>query len=659
MSVRGIVAIANRGEVAIRIAATCRLRGYQPVLLIAEPDAGGLAARRVGRVEMLGPSTSEMNPDLVVAAAKRAGATFLHPGYGFLSERPALSAACERAGIGFLGPTPDTLAICGDKIETRRIAGQVGVPVMPASPSLSDDPAEWPELAETIGYPLLVKAAGGGGGASLRRADSPAQLVEAVESSRREAEAAGAGSTLYLERLLEHPRHIEVQVAGDGTRSIAIGDRDCSLQRRHQKVIEEAPAPNLPEATRRRLHNYAIAVAEAVKLRSLATVEFLYGSDDTIAFLEVNPRLQVEHPVTEATSGVDLVALQLDIAEGKGLAAAEPMPVPFGHAIECRLYAEDPTNHFLPNPGKIEVLALPFLPRLRVDPSYGAGDRIPASYDPLIAKLISWGEDRPTAIQLLEDGLAQTVVAGVATNRPWLLELLRLHEFAAVHHHTGTTERAAIQAGAPDDVALGALVASALDRPPSDDPWQALGPFRMSGAAEISFHGLQDDWEQVLTVAPGASDGSWDVRQAVEDGAIPRRLSWLKDGHGVWSIRFGDEPGLAAVLARPDGAVEVTSPGGRWFAQSGRRPPEAARQAARSDGLIRAPLPGKILRVPVEAGQAIEANQPLVIMSAMKIEFVLRAMSSGVVRQVSCQPDQQVDAGDLLVEVAPGEEAGV
>ncbi|HLI50827.1 MAG TPA: biotin carboxylase N-terminal domain-containing protein [Thermomicrobiaceae bacterium] len=657
MSERRIIAIANRGEVAIRIAATCRLRGYAPVLLIAEPDAGGLAARRIGRVEMLGPSTSEMDPERVVTAAMRAGATFLHPGYGFLSERPSLAEACERAGIVFLGPTPETLAICGDKIETRRIAEKVGVPVMPASTSLNDDSTTWLEEAVTVGFPLLVKAAGGGGGASLRRVNQPDELIEAVESSRREAQAAGAGSVLYLERFLERPRHIEVQVAGDGSRAIAIGDRDCSLQRRHQKVIEEAPAPNLPEESRRRLHRYAVTIAEAVKLRSLATVEFLYGSDGTIAFLEVNPRLQVEHPVTEATSGIDLVSLQIDIAEGKGLGSAEPVPAPTGHAIECRLYAEDPRNHFLPSPGRIEVLDLPYLPRLRVDPSYAAGDRIPASYDPLIAKLISWGSDREAAIRLLDDGLRQTAVAGVATNRPWLLRLLELPEFHDARHHTGTTELAGVQSQAPSELALATLIATSLDRPPSTDPWQALGPFRMSGAAEIAFQGLEGDWEEVVTVEP-AADGAWPVHPVGPDGGKPKRLRWLRDERGVWSVQFGGDSGLVAVARRPDGSIEVSDTAGRWLARPRRRALEAERKAAQNSGIIRAPLPGKILRVPVEVGQAIDDNQPLVIMSAMKIEFVLRAPISGVVRQISCAADQQVDAGDLLVEVAPAEGAG-
>lgn len=354
------VAIANRGEIAVRIAATCRLRGLQPVLITTEAELNSYAARVIGLSEIAGPAGAELDPDAVVAAALRAGCTYLHPGYGFLSERPALARACATAGITFIGPTAETLELCGDKVATRMVAQAAGVPLLAASTTLGEDPSDWTSEAERIGYPLLVKAVLGGGGASLRQVTNSAELVEAVASARREAEAAGAGQQLYLERFLTGARHIEVQVAGDGRHAVAIGERECSLQRRHQKVIEEAPATRLPEADRQRLYDYAVTIAETVKLSNLATVEFLYADDGTIAFIEVNPRLQVEHPVTELVSGLDLVALQLDLADGASVPAS--IPAPRGHAVEARLYAEDPANLFLPSPGTLNVLALPASP---------------------------------------------------------------------------------------------------------------------------------------------------------------------------------------------------------------------------------------------------------------------------------------------------------
>ena len=480
-------------------------------------------------------------------------------------------------------------------------------------------------------------------GASLRRVGDPGELTEAVASARREAEAAGAGPVLYLERFLEGARHIEVQVAGDGTRAIAIGDRECSLQRRHQKVIEEAPAPNLPDDARERLHTYAVAVAEAVGLVSLATIEFLYGADGTIAFLEVNPRLQVEHPVTEAVTGWDLVALQLDLAEGRAL--PEWAPAPNGHAIEARLYAEDPARHFLPSPGRLDVLALPIAPRLRVDAAYAAWDVIPDRYDPLIAKLIAWGANRDEALARLSDALSRTGVAGVATNRPWLIALLDAPEVRAGAYTTTTAATVAPPAGPPPRLASAALLATALDRPPSSDPWERIGPFRLTGAAEIAFHGVDTDWERVFAVEQ--KGGVWHV----DDGESQGSLRWWRGSDGLWTVAYGDELGTAAIARRGDGTIEVVTAAGRWLACSGRRAPESTRAAARADGTIRAPLPGKILRVPAEPDAPVEEGDPLVIMSAMKIEVVLRAPGSGRVRSIHCYPDQQVDAGDILVEL--------
>ncbi len=621
------------------------------MLVCGEPDQNGYAARMIGLVEVAGPSGAEIDPEAVVAAAKRAGCTYLHPGYGFLSERPALARACADAGITFIGPSAETLEHCGDKVATRAIAESADVPLLQASETLGDDPNEWRTAAERIGYPVLVKAVLGGGGASLRPVASADELVDAIESARREAEAAGAGPMLYLERFLPGARHIEVQVAGDGQRAIAIGERECSLQRRHQKVIEEAPAANLPDADRQKLFDYAVQVAEAVKLKSLATVEFLYGTDGTIAFIEVNPRLQVEHPVTELVTSIDLVALQLDIADGLPLPEID-RPTN-GHAIEARLYAEDPARHFLPSPGPIRVLSLPAAPNVRIDAGYQAGDRIPERYDPMIAKIIAWGDTRGVAIDRLHDALWQASVAGVATNRPWLIALLDDERVRDGRYDTRTATSIpapAAQDGPPSLIAAG-LVAMTLERPPSNDPWERIGPFRMGGASELAFHDPTGNWEIVASVEQVAGD--WQVSLGDQRAS----LKWRKGLDDVWTVEFAEIAGRVAIWRGADGVIEITSAQGRWFARSGRRSTESTRTAREADNNVRAPLPGKVIRVDAEPDGIVAEGDPLVILSAMKIEIVLRAPKRCRVKAVHCHPDEQVDAGDLLVEVVPEEES--
>jgi 3-methylcrotonyl-CoA carboxylase alpha subunit len=644
------VAIANRAEIAIRIAATCRLRGLQPVLITTDAEPESYAARVIGQIAHAGVAGAELDPDAVVAAARQAGCTYLHPGYGFLSERPSLARACASTGITFVGPSAETLELCGDKVATRAIAEASGVPLLAATPTLGDDPDEWTRAAADIGYPILVKAVQGGGGASLRQVANTGELVDAIASARREAEAAGAGPLLYLERFLSGARHIEVQVAGDGTHAVALGERECSLQRRHQKVIEEAPATRLPESDRQRLYRYAVTIAEAVKLKNLATVEFLYAPDGTIAFIEVNPRLQVEHPVTEVTSGLDLVALQLDLANGASLPSSAP---PHGHAIEARLYAEDPANLFLPSPGRISVLALPSAPGVRIDAGYQAHDRVPDRFDPMIAKLIAWGQTREQAVARLRDTLEQSAIAGVATNRSWLLALL---DDARVRDGNYDTQTAvAIPApsaeGDRPDLIQAALIAQTLERPPSNDPWERIGPFRMSGATELAFHDPNDGWEIVASVE--RSGAGWQL--SLGDTTVP--LAWQRGDDGVWTITLGPQSARFAIAGAPGDTIEVSGAAGRWFARAGRRPLASNSRARATDNAIRAPLPGKVIRVEAAPDQLVAEGAPLIILSAMKIEIVLRAPRDCRVREVHCHPEDQVDAGALLVELIPEEDA--
>lgn len=636
------VAIANRAEIAVRIATTCRRLDMIPVLLAGEPDLDGYAARSIGLVEPLGSAGSEMDVARVVAAARRVEADLLHPGYGFLSERAELSAACDDAGICFVGPSSTTLELCGDKLQTRLAAQRAGVPLLPASPPLGDEPTAWHAAAEDVGYPLLVKPAAAGGGRGMRRVVGPAALVDAIAAARREGGESGAGDVVYLERELAEPRHVEVQLAGDGFDAVVLGDRDCSLQRRHQKVVEEAPAPGLSPETRAALHTHAVAVARAVGLRGVATCEFLLGGDGLLAFLEVNPRLQVEHPVTEVVTGLDLVEWQFRLATGEGVRGLRG-PAPRGHAIEARVYAEDPAAGFLPSPGRLATVVWPTRPDLRVDAGYALGDTVPTAYDPLIAKFIGHGADRDAAIAALSAGLREVVVAGVTTNVAWLLSALAQPEVAGGRVTTATATRVPLPEP-PRAFAIAAAVARALDRPPTADPWMAVGPFRVSGETALLFHG--DDWEERAVVWKGP--GGWMLRIDGAEG----HLRWWRDVADVWTVTFGRVVARAAVIEN-GGVLDVASGGGRWRFRPGAMPARSAQRASLAgDGRIRAPLPGKVLRVDVAEGDHVVAGASLVTLSAMKIELGCSAPAAGTVGRVRCTPGQLVDAGEVLVEMA-------
>ena len=649
------IAIANRGEIAIRIAATCRRLDAIPIALLGDVDLNGYAARQIGLVERVGPAGSELDVEAVIAAAKRVNADYLHPGYGFLSERPALAEACEAAGIRFVGPSADTLRLCGDKLATRAAAERAGVPVLPASPPISESSDEWIELAREIGYPLLVKPAEAGGGRGLRYVADESGLIGAIQASRRESSSSGAGAVIYLERAMVEPRHVEVQVAADRERTIAVGDRDCSLQRRHQKVIEEAPAPNVSDELRANLHDYARRVAMETGLCGIATCEFLLDREGQIAFLEVNPRIQVEHPVTELVTGVDLVEWQLLIAAGE-LLPVDSTPEPRGHSIEARIYDEDPFAGFIPTVGPLPLVVWPSRPGVRVDAGYVTGDVVPASYDAMLAKVCALGGDRPTALSALRLALLDTIVAGPATNIPWLFNLL---DDPTVQSGNATTATAGhVAATMPrHPLAPIAAVAFLVNRPPSpgNDAWSAIGPWRISGNADVIVHG--DDWEDRVCVQR-TPDG-W---QATSE-ALHAAVRWWRDHAGVFTLASGGEVMRAAVLARGR-ALEVTGHGGRWLIFPGPRPTASQSTERRSsDGRVRAPLPASVLGIHVDVGDRVSRGQPLVTLSAMKMEIVCDSPVNGIVEAIGCMVNELVEADQELVtmrvEAAEGEPAEV
>jgi acetyl/propionyl-CoA carboxylase alpha subunit len=441
MGIRKLL-VANRGEIAVRIFRTCRELGIATVAVAAPDDTGALHARSADEAVAI---ASYLHSEEHIRAAKQAGADAVHPGYGFLAESADFSEAVEAAGLVFVGPTPEALRAGGDKLAAKRAAQGAGVPVLDAG-----DPTE-------LGYPLLVKAAAGGGGRGMRVVRSPAELEAALEAARREAQAAFGDGTVFCERFLERPRHVEIQVVGDGRgRAVALGERECSVQRRHQKVLEESPSPALDAGLRERMGEAAVALARALRYRSLGTVEFVLDGGEFF-FLELNGRIQVEHPVTELVTGLDLVRVQLELAGGG------PLPGPpqlDGHAVEARLYAEDPRT-FLPQTGRLDRLVLP--DGVRVDAGVEAGDEIGLAYDPLIAKLIAHGGTRTEALDRLAAALAEAEVGGVVTNLPFLRWLVSHPQVRA-----GETTTAFLVENPP---------LSAARRAPAP-PWR--GPFRLN-----------------------------------------------------------------------------------------------------------------------------------------------------------------------------------
>ena len=462
------VLIANRGEIACRIAATLRAMGVTPVAVYSEADRGALHVRTVADALPIGgpdPRDSYLNIAALLAAAKRSGADAVHPGYGFLAENPAFAEAVEQAGLAFIGPTGEQIRRLGDKRAARALAAKAGVPVVPGAEG--DDPAALARAAGAMGYPVIVKAALGGGGKGMRAVDDAASLAEAIESARRIAESAFGDRSIYLEKRLERPRHVEVQVLGDGCgEAIHLFERECSLQRRHQKVIEESPSPAVNETLRERLTFAAVALARAARYRGAGTVEFLVARDGTFHFLEMNTRLQVEHPVTELVTGLDLVQLQLEVAAGGKLPILQEHVRHHGHAIEARIYAEDAARGFLPQAGTVARARWPRGPFVRVDAGVERGDGVPVQYDPILAKLIAWGPDRARAHERLITALDEAVVHGVVTNLPFLCALARASEVARGSFDTEWIERdfmggftALATAPAPDQALAVAAIA--------------------------------------------------------------------------------------------------------------------------------------------------------------------------------------------------------
>ena len=495
--------VANRGEIALRIVRACRELGVESVAVCSTADAEAPHARAADRALTIGPPhprDSYLNIGAIIDAARESGAGAVHPGYGFLSESPEMAAACADAGLVWVGPPADVIARLGSKIEARRLMQDAGVPIVPGETPADQTDAGLAAAAGRVGYPLLLKASAGGGGRGMRTVRTPDRLVEAIDEARRESASAFGDGTLYVERLLVRPRHIEVQImADDAGRVVHLHERDCSVQRRHQKVVEESPAPDLAAAVRARLTDAAVAAARAAGYRNAGTVEFLVdgaGDDATVAFLEMNTRLQVEHPVTEAVTGRDLVHAQLAVAGGAGLPWSQDEITVRGHAVECRVYAERPAEGFLPDAGTLLRYREPAGPGIRVDAGVVEGSVVSPAYDALLAKLVVHGETRARALARARAALARYVVLGVRTNLNLLSRILRHPRVVAGPVDTGFLDEELDGLLAEDDegpaLALAAALAVDARLAPgapeagrgspeaANDPWTALGGWRLS-----------------------------------------------------------------------------------------------------------------------------------------------------------------------------------
>ncbi|MGZ9705823.1 acetyl/propionyl/methylcrotonyl-CoA carboxylase subunit alpha [Pseudomonas sp. GNP013] len=630
--------VANRGEIACRIMRTAKAMGLTTVAVHSAIDRDARHSREADiRVDLGGSKATEsyLQIDKIIAAAKASGAQAIHPGYGFLSENAAFARAIEAAGLIFLGPPASAIDAMGSKSAAKTLMEAAGVPLVPGYHGEAQDLDTFRDACARIGYPVLLKATAGGGGKGMKVVEDISQLAEALASAQREAVSSFGNGQMLVEKYLLKPRHVEIQVFADGHgHCLYLNERDCSIQRRHQKVVEEAPAPGLSVEQRKAMGGAAVRAAQAIGYVGAGTVEFLLDARGEFFFMEMNTRLQVEHPVTEAITGLDLVAWQIRVAQGEALPITQAQVPLNGHAIEVRLYAEDPTHDFLPATGHLALYReCDPGPGRRVDSGVEQGDRVSPFYDPMLGKLIAWGEDREQARLRLLAMLDEFAVGGLKTNLGFLRRIIGHPAFAAAELDTGFIPRYQAQLlpteGALSDgfwQAAGSAFMQSLPR--GEGPWADTRGFRAGLPAQVSLHLSCNGQDRVVTLAAGAAHKMHGEQLLIDDQGI--RRAHLAVRHE------------SAVYLRWDGEMQAVS----LF------DPIAAVEAGQSQqGGLTAPMNGSIVRVLVEVGQPVEAGTQLVVLEAMKMEHSIRAPVAGVVKALFCQEGEMVAEGSALVEL--------
>ena len=651
--------IANRGEIACRVIRTARAMGLRTVAVYSEADRGAMHVAMADEAVLLGPARardSYLNIERLIEAARRTGAEAVHPGYGFLSESAEFAQACLDAGLVFVGPTAAMITAMGSKSGSKFLMEQAGVPLVPGYHGEAQDEATLAKAANKIGFPVLVKASAGGGGRGMRVVRSAAELAAAIVSAKREAKAAFGDDRMLIEKYVDNPRHIEVQVIGDSHGNLlSLFERECTLQRRHQKVVEEAPSPTLNAAQRETVCAAARKAAGAVNYVGAGTIEFVSDGKD-VFFIEMNTRLQVEHPVTELIAGIDLVEWQLRVASGEELPLRQDQISMNGHAIEARVYAENPNKNFMPSVGKIRTWRTPTEANgLRIDAGYRAGDTVSPYYDAMLAKVIAWAPTREAAIERLNHGLEQTDVRGIVTNIPFLSALVTHPAVAANRIDTGFIERELKSLtpaqSAPGDLELCAAVAAILSeeergaRAEAHSPWQTFGWMPVGRRQRgFSFRRGHDAEQRVtLTYGNGPSTLATGDREVAfassvtDDGGFDLALDGVKS-HVVAVIE-----GHELYLHTRNGRFEL-----HWVDPFGGDDEEQV-----GEDKIAAPLPGTVVALLADVGARLEKGAPILTLEVMKMEQTLRAPFAGVLKAIKCKVGDIVQEGVELAEVEP------
>ncbi len=655
--------IANRGEIACRVIRTARAMGLRTVAVYSEADSDALHVAMADDAVLIGPARAKdsyLNIDRILEAAQKTGAEAIHPGYGFLSENADFARRCAAAGIVFVGPTAEMMEAMGSKSGSKALMEKAGVPLVPGYHGDAQDDATLAKAAERAGFPVLVKASAGGGGRGMRVVRSAGELAAAVVSARREALAAFGDDRMLIEKYVDSPRHIEVQIVGDSHGNlVSLFERECTLQRRHQKVIEEAPSPTLNESQREKVCAAARKAAGAVNYVGAGTIEFVSDGKD-VFFIEMNTRLQVEHPVTELVTGIDLVEWQLRVAFGEKLPLKQDEIKLNGHAVEARVYAENPGKNFMPSVGKIRTWRTPDeVDGLRIDSGYGEGKTVSPNYDAMLAKVIAWAPTRDLAISRLNRVLEETDVRGVVTNIPFLAKLITHPDVRANKIDTGFIERELAKLtppqAPPSEVEIGTAIAAILSAEniaageDSNSPWRSSG-WTVVGSRHRRFVFRQDGAEIAVTLRYGRGPSTllFDGREIAFahfdssrggidltlDG-VKRHVAGLLDGHEVY-------------VRTHNGRFEM-----HWVDPFGTEDEEQA-----GADRVAAPLPGTVVAILVEKGAVVEKGAPILTLEVMKMEQTLRAPFAGVVKELKCKVGDIVQEGVELAEIEPAKEVG-